>query len=260
MNRAIQITILACILAVAGAAMFIYQKTAPDRTAIPLSVDSRQLISLQPDLSKPQAQQAATALPVADMRQVSYNVPFAAQASLGDWNDPRQQDGCEEESAIMAMHWVEQKPMTKEDALQEIIAISDYEQRAYGDFHNTSAKDTVDRIFGGYYGYKKASYAYDISIADIVRELDGGNLVIVPVNGQALGNTNYTAPGPARHMILIKGYDPKKNEFITNDPGTRRGDSYRYGAKTLFDAIRDYPTGPDAPFTGGRRAMIFVAR
>src|SRR3989344_4812592 len=69
---------------------------------------------------------------------------------------------------------------------------------------------------------------------------------------------NYTAPGPERHMILIRGYDDETGEFITNDAGTRRGEKYRYKYRTLFNAIRDYPTGDHIPITGVDKKMIVV--
>ena len=38
----------------------------------------------------------------------------------------------------------------------------------------------------------------------------------------------YAHPGPVRHMLLIKGYDGERGVFITNDPGTRHGESFEY--------------------------------
>ena len=43
-------------------------------------------------------------------------------------------------------------------------------------------------------------------------------------------------------MLVIIGYDPDKKEFITNDPGTKNGGSYRYNEEVLYNAIWDYPT------------------
>src|SRR3989344_6679608 len=53
---------------------------------------------------------------------VLLTVPFAAQAPFGEWSDPRQQDGCEEASTIMAMHWVRgDMSLTLEEAKKEIL-------------------------------------------------------------------------------------------------------------------------------------------
>jgi hypothetical protein len=39
-------------------------------------------------------------------------------------------------------------------------------------------------------------------------------------------------------MLVIVGYD--SNGFITNDPGTRKGEGYRYSFATLMAAIHDW--------------------
>lgn len=160
----------------------------------------------------------------------------------------------------MAMSWVRNTDITPEKARQEIIAISDYELANYGVYLDTSAQDTVDWIFKGYYGYKNVELFYDISVEDIKNQLKKGNLVIVPVNGQELHNPYYTAPGPLRHKVVIIGYDPDNREFITNDPGTRLGKQYRYSEQVLFNAIHDYLTGNDLPLPPKRTAMIVVKK
>ena len=80
----------------------------------------------------------------------------------------------------------------------------------------------------------------------------------MPVDGRGL-NPKYKAPGPERHMILIRGYDDDTGEFITNDAGTRKGEKYRYKYEKLFNAIRDYPTGDHVPVVGRIKKMIVVS-
>lgn len=189
---------------------------------------------------------------------ILFDVPFTAQAPFGNWEDIRQQNGCEEAAALMAMRWVEGKKLTLEEAKKEIIAISDYELKNYGHFHDTSAKDFVDRIFKSYFKYDNVEIKYDIDTMDIKAELVRGNLVLVPVNGQELNNPHYTPPGPLEHMLVIKGYNKKTGEFITNDPGTKRGESLRYSERVVIDAIFDYPTGYHEPITEIRKVMIVV--
>jgi len=160
----------------------------------------------------------------------------------------------------MAMSWIKGTDITPEKARQEIIAVSDYELANYGVFLDTSAQDTFDRIFKGYYKYQKIELRYDFSVEDIKDELHDGNLVVAPMNGQELHNPYYTQPGPLRHMLVIIGYDPDSREFITNDPGTRLGKQYRYSEQTLFEAIHDYSTGDDLPLPPKRKAMIVVKK
>ena len=57
---------------------------------------------------------------------------------------------------------------------------------------------------------------------------------------------------------MIRGYDSDKGEFITNDPGTKRGELYRYDQDVLYNAIRDYPSGYHKPITRIEKTMILV--
>ena len=118
----------------------------------------------------------------------------------------------------------------------------------------------MKRIFKGYYKYNNAEARSGISIEDIKKELFDGNLVIVPVNGQKIKNPFYTPPGPLEHMLVVIGYDGATKEFITNDPGTRRGEKYRYSEDILGAALMDYPTGIHQIITEVKTAMIVVKR
>jgi len=186
------------------------------------------------------------------------NVPFTPQAPLANWSDPRQEDGCEEATALMATSWAKGKQLTPAGAERDIVAISDYEAKNYGSFYDTSVQDIIDRIYKDYFRYNNVEAKYDIMANDIKTELIKGNLVVVPANGRLLNNPYYKPPGPLRHMLIIKGYDPNTDEFITNDPGTKRGEQYRYPARIIMDAIYDYKTGHGEPVTSIIKAMIVV--
>ncbi|MFA6306774.1 MAG: C39 family peptidase [Patescibacteria group bacterium] len=188
------------------------------------------------------------------------NVPFTAQAPFGDWADQRQQDGCEEASALMAVKWARGQSLTKDEALKEITGISDWLLKKYGEYRDISAQDAVDWIFKDYFNYGKVVLVRDITVNDIIEELAKGNLVITPMNGQIMHNPNYKAPGPPRHMVVVRGYDPAIKEFITNDPGTRLGELYRYDATVFYEAIRDYPTGYHEIIKQIGKDMIVVSK
>ena len=49
------------------------------------------------------------------------------------------------------------------------------------------------------------------------------------------------------------------DEIITNDPGTKRGESYRYNLDILYSAIHDFP-GDKNLIEQGRKAMIIVKK
>ncbi len=192
---------------------------------------------------------------------VTLSVPFLAQAPFGEWSDPRQQDGCEEASVIMAMHWVRgTKIESKEAGKNEILTLSHYQEDNFGFYHDTSAYDTAKWMIEGYYNYKSYELKYPKNAEDIINELVNGNLIIVPSNGKALGNPNFTAGGPDRHMLVVKGYNRNTSQFITNDPGTRQGENYRYNKEVLFNAVRDYTTGYHAPIEGDKKVMIVVKK
>lgn len=195
------------------------------------------------------------------MEYVLMSVSFTPQAPLGNWGDLRQEDGCEEASALMAMYWVYGKTFSSPiSAEKEIVAISDYELKAYGVFEDTSAEDTAKRIFGGYFHYNDVAVRHNISSDDIKSELLKGSLVIVPVNGQKLKNPYYQLPGPLHHNIVIKGYDSTTKEFITNDPGTRHGESYRYSETMLMGALQDYSTSSQTSIFYKTTSMIVVSK
>ena len=188
------------------------------------------------------------------------NVSFVPQAPFGEWSDKRFQDGCEEAAALIAVRWAQGKSLTKTQAKQEIIKIAAYEQKKYGGYTDTSAADTLARIIKNYFKYDKAALKNNVTVDDIINELKNGNLVIAPFNGQKLKNPYYTAPGPERHMIVIRGYDEATNEFITNDAGTRRGENFRYQKEILFSAIRDYSTGNHKKITGEQKNIIVITK
>lgn len=198
---------------------------------------------------------------VYEPKSVFNQVPFTSQAPTNEWSDPRQQDACEEAAVLMAIKWIRGETFpSKEEARNELLAISQFQTEKYGEFTDTSSQDTIDRIFKEYYQFDNVELKSVNSADDIVLELNRGNLVITPMNGQALNNSHYTSPGPERHMILITGYDLETDEFITNDAGTTVGKDFRYGTELFVNAIRDYPTGDHEPILDPKKNMMVVSK
>ncbi|HRH32607.1 MAG TPA: C39 family peptidase [bacterium] len=191
---------------------------------------------------------------------INHSVPFVVQAPMGDWDDERQQDGCEEASALMAMGWVNEKKFSKDEALKEILAISNFEQKSHGEFRDISLNDSRDWIFKEYFKYNNIEVKMNITASDIIKALHDGGVVILPMNGQKLGNPYFSGAGPERHMLLVRGYDPIKKQFITNDPGTKRGENYRYSESTIMNSILVYPTGYHEPTDESLKGMIVVKK
>ncbi|PIR95877.1 hypothetical protein COT93_00020 [Candidatus Falkowbacteria bacterium CG10_big_fil_rev_8_21_14_0_10_37_18] len=187
------------------------------------------------------------------------NVPFTSQAPYGNWNDQRLQDGCEEASALMAIKWTQSiKSIGQQEANETILAASDYLLKKYGEYRDITAADAVNWIYKDYFNYQKVSLKQGVSREDIIAELKKANIVVAPMNGQVLGNPYFTPPGPEHHVLVIRGYDSVKDEFITNDPGTKHGELYRYDSTLLFNAIRNYPTGYQESFNTIKKDIIVI--
>ncbi len=188
-------------------------------------------------------------------KSVYLPVPFLCQAPHGNWKQPWQ-DACEEAAVLMAIHYVRNYPLDKESGNQELLGMVGYQEQRWGGHHDLAAQQTA-RLIKEYYRYDKISVVYDITVEDIKKELAAGNVVITPMAGRLLGNPYYTPPGPAYHYMLFKGYDDERGEFITNDPGTRRGRDYRYKYAVAYNAIHDW-TGSKETIARGKKAMIVV--
>ncbi len=186
-------------------------------------------------------------------------VPFSSQAPFGQWSDPKQEAACEETSVIMAQHWVTGKSLTKQQTLDELKSIFKWEQSKFGTVYDTSPSDTA-KILTDYYKVKAVEVLPVVRSSDIIKKLDEGEIVLVQTNGRKLHNPHYTAPGPERHMLVVRGYDGAKKVFITNDPGTRFGESYAYKYDVLTNAIADYPTGHNEKSLKLTKSMIVVKR
>ncbi|MFZ2310895.1 MAG: C39 family peptidase [Patescibacteria group bacterium] len=199
-----------------------------------------------------------TSAPTNVSGKVLQNVPFTSQAPYGKWSDLRQEDGCEEASSLMAVKWARNEKLTSEEALKEILGSSDYTLKKYQEYRDLSITDTLNWVIKDYFNYNNAAISKDITLDKIITELTKGNVIIAPINGQIVGNPYFVAPGPINHMLVIRGYDPEKKVFITNDPGTRHGNLYEYDAQVLYKAIRNYPTGAHEPNNEINKDVIVV--
>ncbi|MBI4054131.1 MAG: C39 family peptidase [Candidatus Doudnabacteria bacterium] len=191
--------------------------------------------------------------------RVLHEVPFTSQAPFANWHDSRYQNACEEAAVLMAARWVAGRSLSADSANEEIADLVVFENSRYGFSVDSSAEDTA-RLFREYYKLGSVLLSRNVSVESIKQELAAENLVIVPAHGRSLGNPYYTQPGPERHMLVITGYDDERQVFITNDPGTRRGEDFVYSYATLLNAVRDYPSGDHAPITAVEKAMIVVGR
>lgn len=199
---------------------------------------------------------SAVASQTAEMpSKVALDVPFATQAPLGNWDMPYQ-EACEEASLILVNRFLDGQGITPSEMDAAILAMVDWQTSKNMDMDITAAQ--MAETAEGYLGRSaEVYYDDDVSIAAIEAELAKGNPVILPLAGQDIGNPYFSGDGPPYHVLVVTGYDGKN--FITNDVGTKRGESYKYRKDVLFDAIHDWPGDKDR-IREGRKAMVVVTK
>ena len=164
-------------------------------------------------------------------------------------------EACEEASLYMVHAFYEGMeaglidPAVAKEQIDQIVA---FEQSLFGFYEDTDATKT-GILAEQFYGYGKIAIMENPTVEEIKASVAGGYPVIVPADGQQLGNPYFQQPGPPYHMLVIRGYTSEG--FITNDPGTRRGENFVYGFDVLMNAMHDFNDG-NVP--EGRKVMIVV--
>ena len=173
------------------------------------------------------------------------SVPYASQIPLGNWRDPRQADGCEEASILMAMAWVngakDNASIPADEVERNIINISEYERVALGFYQDTSAQDTA-KIMREYFQYYDIGLLENIGVEDIKLELAANRIVIIPINVHATGLPMYRG-GPVRHTIVVVGYDDKNDELIIHDPLYKNIQNFWVPASAIGKGLSNYRSG-----------------
>ena len=160
-------------------------------------------------------------------------VPFVSQAPYGLWTDPWA-SFAEEACAYMTYLWAnDQEAPSYEIAGQALLTLRDWETANLGTYKDTDLLQTL-RLFNEFYGLR-AELSYDLTRENLLAQLDRGKILILPV--QNLENPHYGEPGPVFHMIVVYGYEGE--EFLANDPGTVRGEAYRYEIQKILDHVQD---------------------
>lgn len=176
-------------------------------------------------------------------------VPFTVQAPIGYWSEEPWADYAEEACVYMAYKWGTRSDMpAKYDVAENLKAIGQWEIDRFGDSALTDLPQTLQMLTEAL-GYARATLSTDISEVSIKAVLDGGAIVILPVNGQLLDNPYYGDPAPKHHMLVV--YDYTEKGFFTNDPGTRRGEAFLYETEKMLESIQDL---------NGEKRMLVVTR
>ncbi len=166
----------------------------------------------------------------------SIEVPFTSQAPIYNW-DTLHENACEEASLIMLYYWINNKAFASpEEAEIEILKLSEYEKNTGYEF--SISLNELKTIAEKHFLIKNLTLKTIDNSQQIKEIIASGSPVIVGAAGKILPNPNFKNGGPNYHMLLIKGYDT--NGFITNDPGTRKGENFYYKNDELYNAIHDW--------------------
>lgn len=168
--------------------------------------------------------------------KILLEAPFLSQAPMQIW-DALHEDACEEASLIMVKYSLEgKKAITPKEGDEEIKKLVAYQEKnGYG---TSVTLQELGRIAKNFYNLQNYRAEENVTVEGIKKELAKGNLVIVGAAGKVLDNPNFKNGGPNYHMLVIRGYDEKG--FITNDPGTRKGEGFRYTFDNLFTSIHNW--------------------
>jgi len=171
---------------------------------------------------------------------IQLNVPFTSQAPYVNWDDLHN-EACEEAALIMAKYWLSGEGLSKEKAEKEILDSVHWQIENWGGHYDLPAEKMVE-LAKQFFGIQKIEIIYQPTLEDVKKELSKGNLVLAPMAGRLLKNPYFRQPGPIYHVVVVRGYDEKW--IITNDPGTKRGENFKYSYQNFFDSIHNWPYNP----------------
>ncbi|PIZ57244.1 hypothetical protein COY23_01725 [bacterium (Candidatus Torokbacteria) CG_4_10_14_0_2_um_filter_35_8] len=162
--------------------------------------------------------------------------PYTCQAPFAQW-DYLHENACEEAALLIVHYYLSGKKfkdnfIPRDLADKEIKEMVASQMKIFGRHKDLYEKDFV-KFIKKYYGYKNIKVIHNTQTINIKKELSKGNPVIIPARAKLLQNPYYHHPG--YHMLVAIGYD-KSGKIITNDPGTKRGQNYKYDPKILKKA------------------------
>ncbi|MDA3814887.1 MAG: hypothetical protein PF549_00795 [Patescibacteria group bacterium] len=193
---------------------------------------------------------------VEDQAFVENQTPFISQAPFGVW-DELHDEACEEASIIIANGFLNNvKEISNQKAEKEILALVDWQMKEYGEHKDLILKEIQSMALGFY--DNEFEISDDINEDAFKKILANDKIIIAPVAGREIGNPFFTPPGPLYHVLVIIGYDEEAGEFITNDPGTKRGAGFRYSYEILLESIHDFPGKKEEILEGKARVLILT--
>ncbi|MFA5777115.1 MAG: C39 family peptidase [Parcubacteria group bacterium] len=253
MKKVIFIILIVLFLAIAGGIFYRGRIFSVNRVAITQN-EAKEKVEPESQVSVVSSESFAEpekpiALSIPDF--IMLDVPFVGQAPFQIW-DALHEDACEEASLVMLKYFSDgKKSITKEQAEKEIQDMVAFEKK--NGYKPSIALEELNQIASKYYKLENGRVGKNITIEDIKKELSNEKPVIVGAAGKVLPNPNFKNGGPNYHMLVIIGYDAQG--FITNDPGTRLGEGFRYSFDDLLKSIHDWDS--KNILNGGKDYLVF---
>ena len=135
-----------------------------------------------------------------------------------------------------------------EDELQRLVAWMTAQGYGY-DVTMTQMLDVAKRFYG-----LNGTVETEVTAERIRELLREGRPIVLPVAGREIGNPYFSGEGPYYHVLVIVGYDG--DELITHDPGTKRGEYYRYDTDVLLAANHDWTGVKEETNTGPKTMLV----
>jgi hypothetical protein len=184
-------------------------------------------------------------------KSINLKVPFTSQAPEKNWDQPWQ-DACEEAAVLMLDAYYKKYNLSPLFAKDEILkSVKWQEEQGWG----TSIE--IEKIKQLAEEFQISNFRFRIAvnptIEDIKSFVASGNPVLVVADGHALPNPFFSGDGPDYHALIIRGYT--EDSFITNDPGTYRGENFVYKYESLMGAIHDWNNGD---VENGKRVVLVL--
>jgi hypothetical protein len=225
---------------IGGVGFAVYQK-------VRVAEERREKILEQIDVERPLAQSlaitetdSASSARSEDSDEVNWDVPFTSQAPHGEWDEVHK-EACEEASILMTMLYFRSQTIRSPDHAEELLQSVLLRNESLG-FEVDTTITQVREVLLSLAPELDAQFLWNPSTADLQAALAKGSLIIMPADGQALGNPYFRNPGPPYHMLVVRGYT-SDGYAITNDPGTKRGEAFVYRWETLMNAMHDWNGG-----------------
>lgn len=179
-------------------------------------------------------------------------MPFYSQAPFGNW-DKVHEEMCEESSVLNAGLFLLGEKPSKDAFEKKLMNFKKLEEKELGDYKSNTISE-IKKVTDIYLeGKIKTKIIENPTIEDVEKEIAAGHPVVAPLAGRDIGNPNFTPPGPVYHMLVIKGYDAQN--FITNDVGTRKGESYVYKKEVIMKNMHDW--NPQDIHLGAKKILVF---